>query len=112
MTLPVDDTLVSGLRLSGAFTPNGDGINDALSIQFDVLKLLNPRPIRATIYDLQGRLVRTVRTGDGVAGRYQLSWDGRDKSGQRVRPGLYLFRLHVDGDASPYHLVRTVAVSY
>ena len=112
VTLPVDDTLVSGLRLSGAFTPNGDGINDALSIQFDVLKLLNPRPIRATIHDLQGRLVRTVRAGSGVAGRYQLSWDGRDKSGQRVRPGLYLFRLHVDGDASPYHLVRTVAVSY
>lgn len=67
------------------------------------------------IYDLRGRLVRTVVPSPLVAGvlpagRYgrqtastnlgcdpAFAWDGRGSDGHRVPPGVYLARLRADG---------------
>ena len=68
--------------------------------------------VRAAIYDLQGRRVRSLRTEAGLAGRYRLTWNGDDKSGRRVTPGLYLFRLRIEGDSATHGQVRPVSVSY
>ena len=113
VTLPVDDALLARLDLgSGILTPNGDGINDALKISFDVLKLIEARPIEARIYDLRGRLVRTLSQTAGVAGHYNLAWDGRRDSGKLAPPGLYLFRLQIAGDSTTRTLIRNVGLSY
>ncbi len=42
------------------------------------------------IYDVSGRLVRSVVKGSLEAGNHDVLWDGRDESGTLVRPGLYL----------------------
>ena len=69
VSLPVDQALLAHLDLAPAlFTPNGDGVNDALQISFDVLKVIDARPIAARVYDLHGRLVRTLNDAAGVAG--------------------------------------------
>jgi len=94
------------------FTPNGDGRNDVLEISFDVLKLLDPRPVRAWIYDLHGRPVRLLTNAAGLAGHYQLSWDGRSDSGALVSPGIYLFRLQISGDSTTRTVTRALGVSY
>jgi glucose/arabinose dehydrogenase len=47
------------------------------------------------IYDLQGRLVKNLlehRPGPGVN---SVSWDGTDSGGNRVAPGIYLYRLEI-----------------
>jgi flagellar hook assembly protein FlgD len=93
-------------------TPNGDGINDALEISFDVLKVIDARPIEARICDLHGRLVRTLNNAPGVAGHYQLSWDGRHNLGALASPGLYLFHLQIAGDSITRTLVRSIGLSY
>ncbi|MDE2735091.1 MAG: gliding motility-associated C-terminal domain-containing protein [Gemmatimonadota bacterium] len=113
VSLPVDGSLLTRLDMgAGIFTPNGDGVNDALAISFDVLKVLDARPIEARVYDLRGQLVRTLRDAAGVAGHYQLTWNGRRDSGAMAPPGLYLFHLQIAGDSATRTLVRSIGLSY
>ena len=37
ITIPVDNNLISSLKSNRVFTPNGDGINDVLNLNFDIL---------------------------------------------------------------------------
>jgi FlgD Ig-like domain len=46
-----------------------------------------------SIYDVGGRLVRTLANETRAAGAYQLTWDGRDARGQAVASGVYFYRL-------------------
>ncbi len=45
------------------------------------------------IYDVSGRLVRTLVSGNATAGFNEVVWDGRDDSGSRVASGVYLYQL-------------------
>jgi flagellar hook assembly protein FlgD len=42
-------------------------------------------------------LVRTIESGDVVAGRHAYIWDGRDDAGHPVASGLYFTRLAAQG---------------
>ena len=46
-----------------------------------------------TIYNVLGQPVRQVWNGPLAAGEHRLTWDGRDRQGQPVAAGVYLFRL-------------------
>ena len=93
-------------------TPNDDGVNDELSIQFDVLKLDSPRRIRVAVYDLKGRLIRELYNQIGSTGHYTgIFWDGQG-SGGIVQPGTYVLQVRVDGEAGKTSVIRAVAVGY
>jgi hypothetical protein len=49
-----------------------------------------------SIYDIGGRLVRTLAAGRFPAGDRAVAWDGRDESGRHVTAGVYLYRLTTD----------------
>lgn len=95
------------------FTPNGDGINDQLSVRYNLLSLSVPRRVNISVYDLSGRLVRVVHDGPERSGRYQdKTWDGRNDQDQLGAPGLYIVRIEVDGDARNAEQSRVVALVY
>jgi hypothetical protein len=48
------------------------------------------------IYDVQGKLVRTLVQGLQAAGRHEVTWQGRDDRGGAVASGLYFYRLTTD----------------
>ena len=54
-------------------------------------------PVRAEVsldvFNILGRKVRTLMTGELSAGDHQLVWDGRNSSGKQVSSGVYLYRL-------------------
>jgi len=47
------------------------------------------------VYDITGRLVRTLCDGDRAGGAYELIWDGRDATGAGVASGIYLLRAAI-----------------
>jgi uncharacterized repeat protein (TIGR01451 family) len=48
---------------------------------------------RVSIWDVSGRLVKTMAEGEMAAGRYQPRWDGRDDAGRTVASGIYFVRF-------------------
>jgi len=83
---------------SSVLTPNGDGVNDELEIEYDLLNLHGQVPVGIDLFDLSGRRVVEVYRGVADSGRFFADWDGRDESGELLPPGLYLLRLEVETD--------------
>ncbi|NNE44200.1 MAG: T9SS type A sorting domain-containing protein, partial [Gemmatimonadetes bacterium] len=55
------------------------------------------RNVSLGVYNVTGRLVRTLVDGRMSAGRNAVAWDGRDAQGRRLASGIYFFRLN-DGE--------------
>ncbi len=51
------------------------------------------------VYDVEGRLVRTLASGPEEAGTHRVRWDGKDAGGRDAAPGIYLYRLETPGVA-------------
>lgn len=51
------------------------------------------------VYNIEGKLVRTLAEGESRAGSRSVSWDGRDDNGRAVSSGVYFYRID-DGSAS------------
>ena len=49
--------------------------------------------VRIRVYDLGGRLVRTLLDEQQSPGRHTVIWNGVDDGGRTVASGLYLYRL-------------------
>lgn len=54
-----------------------------------------PSPTRAAVrlFDVSGRLVRTLHDGPAASGVHRLRWDGRSDRGQNVGVGIYFVQL-------------------
>ena len=49
--------------------------------------------VTIAIYDILGRLVRTLVDEDKPAGFYQVTWNGKNKDGKLVSNGIYLLQM-------------------
>ena len=99
------------------FTPNGDGVNDVVQFRFQLHEVTAPRALSLRIYDLGGRIIRRFASERVVHGLFDeatqgLFWDGLDDGGDRVAPGVYLYRLSLDADRGDEERLGTIAVSY
>ena len=61
------------------------------------LSLPRASDVRVELYDVQGRLVRTLHRGPLPAGPNQLTWDGRLSGGRQAATGCYWVRTSVGG---------------
>jgi hypothetical protein len=50
-------------------------------------------PVELAVYGVDGRKVATLVQESREPGEYRQVWDGRDGTGQPVRPGMYYARL-------------------
>jgi hypothetical protein len=63
-------------------------------------QLTNASAVELSVYDVAGRLIRTVQATTQPAGAYAVTWDGRDVAGRHVAAGTYFVRLTA-GDVTP-----------
>ena len=52
--------------------------------------------VSISIYDISGKLVRTLVDKHHSPGKYSIPWDGKNVLGQQVSSGIYLYRLTTD----------------
>jgi flagellar hook assembly protein FlgD len=52
---------------------------------------------RLAVYDLRGRLVRTLADESFSVGPQQVPWDGRDDQGNPLASGVYFGKLTLPG---------------
>ncbi|MGH2570279.1 MAG: T9SS type A sorting domain-containing protein, partial [bacterium] len=62
------------------------------AIEFDVAGA-EEQPVRLEVYDVTGRVVRTLVDEFLGPGSYETRWDARDGRGSRVAAGIYFYRL-------------------
>jgi hypothetical protein len=79
--IPVADAL--GQNFPNPFNP-------ATTIAFD---LSRPAEVRIGIYDVSGRLVRTLIDRSMEAGSHEVGWNGTSNAGISVPSGLYFYRM-------------------
>ncbi|MFH1144531.1 MAG: FlgD immunoglobulin-like domain containing protein [Candidatus Eisenbacteria bacterium] len=46
-------------------------------------------PVKIAIYDVSGRLIKTLHDGKAEAGEHSLTWDGTDNTGNPVNGGIF-----------------------
>ena len=84
---------------SSVFTPNGDGINDQLRAAYSLFHLPETVPV-------------VLEAGLQSAGPQHLRWDGRDESGRRLPPGLYLVALDLRSEFAANAQYRPLGIAY
>ena len=73
------------------FSPDNDGIDDVTVISGSLPELRSA--IRVRIFDMRGRLTRTLTENQFSGSRFNLVWDGMDDLGRQARIGIYLIFL-------------------
>ncbi len=62
---------------------------------------------RVAVYDVQGRLVRTIADGSYEAGHQVVTWNGRDENRRAVPSGVYFIR---SSSAGVSHQIKLIVV--
>lgn len=102
----VDDIAIDGYLKTGV---EGSPMEAVLTYPVAVLYNCVPNPSRGSlslsyqipdraqveigIYDITGRLVKTLVNQNQPAGKYQVRWNGRNEKGQKAASGIYFYSL-------------------
>ncbi len=103
LDLPV--TLIIGEEVSAV----GEGLPKVLQLAGAVPNPFNPRTdikfslpressVQLKLYDVSGRLVRSLVDETMASGAYSVRWSGHDDAGKSVASGTYFMRLVADGE--------------
>ncbi len=84
----VDENLVASVSL---VRPNPFTIQTAIHYTVPT----EGAPVTLKLYDIRGRLVRTLVDRTESGGAYEAAWDGRDGTGRTVASGVYFARVSI-----------------
>jgi bacillopeptidase F len=95
-TLTVSD--VVGIEESDVSIPSSFGLDQNYPNPFNPITDVSfALPVKANVtlvvYDLLGRRVQTLVSGEMDAGYHTVTWNGRDSSGKPVSSGIYFYRI-------------------
>lgn len=99
------------------------GINDEGTVEMGFAAQNYPNPFDAStriaysvekqgakveiqIFDQKGNLVMTMDEGIKNRGSHQLDWNGKDSSGKELTPGMYVYKVVVDGMVKTNKMIK------
>ncbi len=94
------DLAIEGVRLAEP-RPNPSASDTELAFALPAASRVD-----LAVYDIAGRLVRSVLRGPAAAGVHRVTWDGRNDRGTGVTAGVYFAKLRVDGVERTVKIVR------
>lgn len=80
-----------------AFSLDAPRPNPTLGLATIAYTLPTALHLRIRVYDVAGRLVRTLIDSATPAGPGEAVWDGRDEAGRHVSPGVFFYRMEAGG---------------
>jgi hypothetical protein len=103
------ETVVTGVGEGGGDDDAPDAPPVAFILNQNFPNPFNPRTtmeysiletglVNLSIFDVSGRLVRTLVNEPKTAGKYRTTWNARDNSGREVASGVYFVRLVSAGE--------------
>lgn len=109
------DWLVDDVAITASMSAVPDGAQPTALLRAVWPNPFNPRttvwydlpeagPVRLSVFDVAGRLVRTLVAQDMPRGNHEAVWEGRDASGREVGSGSYLARLEFGGKTEAVRL--------
>lgn len=86
----VQRNVISTFRL---FQNYPNPFNPSTTIEYNIPK---PGDVNIKVYDIAGRLVRTLISEHQELGSHRAKWDSKNDGGQRVASGMYLYQIRFD----------------
>ena len=90
------------------FSPDGDGFEDYCILRYNLPMMTSTLNLR--IYDVKGRLIRTLANGELAGTHGEIIWDGIDDNKQRARIGVYVVFLEATDQSSGNVVTAKAAV--
>jgi hypothetical protein len=74
-------------------------------------------PLCVEVLDFSGKIIKTLfRTDAARVGVYEspevTAWNGTDRDGEKVSPGIYLYRVRLEADSGDEVRMGTMGVVY
>jgi hypothetical protein len=69
-----------------------------------------PGRVTVRVYDLAGRVVRTLVDRDVKSGEHKVVWDGTTDVGQRAASGVYFVKMETAGHTGAFHATRKLVL--
>jgi len=83
--------------------------NPSTKIRFG---LLEAGTVTLQVYDLMGSVVTTIVSGYYESGRHEAVWDGRNREGQTVAAGTYIYRMTIQRARGEAAVVMTKRMTF
>ena len=90
----------SGINQLQLYRPSPNPFTGVTQVAYAVSGSGSQR-VDIAIYNIAGRKIRTLVSGQQFAGTYQISWDAMDDAGRRVAPGVYFVGGRIGGAKFP-----------
>jgi hypothetical protein len=100
---PPTEVVTTELRPAARLTASPNPFRGRTNVSYS---LDAPGEVELTVYDVTGRLVRTLASGAQGAGEHRTSWTGLDTAGRRLPAGVYFVRLRAAGSVAQTKVVR------
>jgi hypothetical protein len=89
-----------------ALSANPNPFNPLTRVTFAIPSDAGPVSVTLRVYDVTGRVVRTLVDGPRGPGYHHVDWDGNDAAGKASSAGVYLLRI----EAGPWSSVEKLAL--